>query len=162
MNDLPRSLKIATVWLLGGLVMFLGFEGMQAYQHRAQFSAAGGVIEIRRGNDGHYHWPGTVNGVAVDFLVDTGATTTALPRALAKRAGLTSGSSIISSTAGGEVRGQLSSADVSLEGGVRVGRLRVTVLPDLGAPLLGMDVLSRLRWSQRAGVLRLEGNVDTP
>jgi hypothetical protein len=34
--------------------------------------------------------------------------------------------------------------------------LRVSVLPALDAPLLGMDVLSRLHWSQQGSVLRIE------
>jgi len=156
MNEFPRGLKITTVWLLIGIVMFLGFQALESRKHRSQFSASGGVIEIRRAGDGHYHWPGSVNGVDVDFVIDTGATTTALPRAVAKRAGLQAEGAIVSSTAGGEAHGHVSRADVALEGGVQVHRLRVTVLPSLESPLLGMDVLSRLRWSQHGGVLRIE------
>jgi aspartyl protease family protein len=89
-------------------------------------------------------------------MIDTGATTTALPRALAAAAGLQTDGAIRSSTAGGEVVGQLARADLTLEGGVRMQRLRVTVLPALEAPLLGMDVLSQLHWSQQGGVLRIE------
>jgi len=156
MNDFPHTLKIATVWLVVGAAVFLGFQAWQAQQQRAQFSSSGGVIEIRRAADGHYHWPGRVNGVAVEFLVDTGATATALPLALAGRAGLEGEGRVRSSTAGGEVKGTLSRADIELDGGIQVQRLRVTVLPALAAPLLGMDVLSKMRWSQHDGVLRLE------
>ena len=60
-----------------------------------------------------------------------------------------------SSTAGGTVIGWSARADLELQGGVRVQRLAVTVLPTLGAPLLGMDVLGRLNFSQADGVLRL-------
>jgi aspartyl protease family protein len=156
MNDFPRGLKIATVWLLVGVVLFLGFQALESRERRSQFSAGDGVIEIRRAGDGHYHWSGAVNGVAVDFVIDTGATTTALPRSVAQRAGLQSEGSIVSSTAGGEAHGHVARADVVLDGGVQVRRLRVTVLPSLEAPLLGMDVLSRLRWSQHGGLLRIE------
>jgi aspartyl protease family protein len=46
---------------------------------------------------------------------------------------------------------------VALEGGVQVQRLRMAALPGLGEhPLLGMDVLGRLHWQQRQGVLRIE------
>jgi aspartyl protease family protein len=158
MNDFPRSLKIATVWLLVGVALFLVFQALENRQHRSQFSASSGTIEIRRAGDGHYHWRGTVNGVDVDFVIDTGATTTALPRAVAKQAGLRSEGSVVSSTAGGQVQGQVARADVVLEGGVHVRGLRVTMLPSLESPLLGMDVLSRLRWSQHGGVLRIEGS----
>ena len=157
MTEFPRTLKIVTVWLLLGVLLFLGLQAWQAQQQRMQFSTGGdGAIEIRRSADGHYHWPGRVNGVAVEFLVDTGATSTALPQALAQRAGLTAERGVTTSTAGGTVRGVLAQADIDLDGGVRAQRLRVTVLPGLSSPLLGMDVLSRLDLSQSDGVLRLK------
>lgn len=58
-------------------------------------------------------------------------------------------------TAGGTVQGHESRAELQLRGGVSVQRLRVAVLPQLEAPLLGMDVLSRLHFTQGNGVLRL-------
>ena len=156
MNELPRGLKIATVWLLLGLVLFLA---VQWWQHRAQatrFQMSGDVVEIRRSADGHYHWPGSVNGQAVDFLIDTGATGTALPTALARELRLEPIGTVQSNTAGGLVTGELVRGDLALSGGVRVDRLRMTALPGLsGNPLLGMDVLSRLTWQQGDGVLRI-------
>ena len=160
MNDFPQLLKIVTVWLIAGVLVFLGFETWQARAERTRFVVDGSAIELRRGNDGHYHWPGRVNGVAVDFLVDTGATTTALPQALAERAGLATVGRVTSMTAGGRVRGTLAAADIVLDGGVRAARLRVTVLPGLTAPLVGMDILGRLHFSQRDGVLRLEAHSE--
>lgn len=157
MKEFPRTLKIVTVWLVLGLLLFLGLQAWQAQQQRMQFSSsAQGVIELRRAADGHYHWPGRVNGVPVEFLVDTGATSTALPQALAQRAGLAAEGRISSSTAGGVVQGVQSRADIDLDGGLRAQRLRVAVLPGLASPLLGMDVLSRLRLTQSEGVLRLQ------
>ncbi|HRP28211.1 MAG TPA: retropepsin-like aspartic protease [Burkholderiaceae bacterium] len=156
MKDLSPTLKIVTVWGLVGLAVFLAVQFWQAHEARTRFTAtADGVIEIRRGPDGHYHWPGRVNGVEVDFLVDTGASSTALPLALAERAGLRGEGRITSSTAGGMVRGTLARADIDLDGGVRAERLRVAILPALAAPLLGMDVLSQLHFAQSDGVLRL-------
>lgn len=156
MNELPRSLKMATLWLLLGIAVFLGVQWWQAQQQRSLLRAEDGVIELRRSGDGHFHWPGTVNGVAVDFMVDTGATSTALPLALAERAGLRREGRVSSSTAGGMVIGEVARADIALEGGVQLQRLRVAVLPQLSHPLLGMDVLGKLHFSQRDGVLRLE------
>lgn len=156
MRDFPSSLKIVTVWGLLGVALFLAVQFWQAHEQRTRFTATtDGVIEIRRGPDGHYHWPGRVNGIDVEFLVDTGASATALPLALAERAGLRGEGRVTSSTAGGMVRGMLARADIDLDGGVRAERLRVAVLPDLASPLLGMDVLSQLHFSQQDGVLRL-------
>jgi len=62
-----------------------------------------------------------------------------------------------SNTAGGVVTGQVVRADIELRGGVRVDRLHVVALPQLSdSPLLGMDVLGKLRWQQRDAVLRIE------
>jgi aspartyl protease family protein len=160
MSEFSRTLKLVTVWLVVGAAVFVGVQGLEHSRSRMQFQAADGVIEIRRAPDGHFHWPGSVNGVAVDFLIDTGATTTALPKEVAERAALRSRGSTRSSTAGGIVRGELAIADITLQGGVSAENVRVTVLPGLGAPLLGMDMLSRLRWSQEGGVLRFKGEAS--
>jgi len=156
-RDLPNSLKLVTVWLVAGLAVFLA---IQWWQHRAEqmrFQTDAGVIEIRRSPDGHYHWPGRINGREVDFLVDTGATGTAISAALARELKLTPLGEVHSNTAGGLVTGQVVRADLRLDGGVRADRLPIVALPALDdRPLLGMDVLGRLHWQQRDGVLRIE------
>jgi aspartyl protease family protein len=157
MQELPRTLKIATVWLLLATVLFLAVQAFLAQRQRPRVATDGmGAIELRRAMDGHFHWPARIDGRPVDFLVDTGATRTALPQALADRLGLARGPAVRSATAGGVVVGWETRVDLELEGGLQARQLRVTVLPELGAPLLGMDVLSRLRFVQHDGVLRLE------
>lgn len=157
MKEFPHTLKIATVWLVLGAVIFLGFRYAEHERQRSSFTVTKtGVIEIRRGPDGHYHWPGTINGLAVDFLIDTGATSTAMSQAMARALALESQQRVRSHTAGGVVMGDLVRADVVLQGGVRVERLAITALAGLDdRPLLGMDVLGRLRWQQRDGVLAI-------
>ena len=154
--ELPRGLKFATVWLLLGTLVFLGFQWQQHEAKRATFSAEGGVIEIRRAADGHYHWAGKLNGQPVEFMIDTGASGVAIPAELASRLGLVSEGKVRSNTAGGEVVGQVMRADLELDGGVRAERLRIVALPHLDAPLLGMDVLGRLRWQQQQGALHID------
>lgn len=156
-RDLPPTFKLITVWLLVGLVLFLGVQWWQHRAAQARFIAGDEVIEIRRGPDGHYHWPGRIEGHAVDFLIDTGATGTAIPASLARRLRLESIGQIQSSTAGGLVTGDVVRADIALDGGVQVRRMRVVALPGLADhPLLGMDVLGRLHWQQRDGVLHID------
>ncbi len=156
MQELPGWLKHTTVWLLLAAGLFLG---VQAWQHQAakpRIEVAGGVVEIRRSADGHYHWPGSVGGQPVDFLVDTGATGTAIPAALARRLNLPVVGRVRSNTAGGVVDADLVQGDLLLQVGLRAERLRMSALPDLQAPLLGMDVLGKLHWQQQQGVLRFE------
>ena len=155
--ELPRTFKVVTIWLLAGLLLFLGVQWWQHREREARFSAGAEVIEIRRGPDGHYHWPGRVNGREVDFLIDTGATGTAIPAALARELRLETIGSVQSSTAGGIVTGSVVLADIALRGGLTTQRLRVVALPGLDEhPLLGMDLLGRLRWQQTEGVLRID------
>jgi aspartyl protease family protein len=155
--DLPRNLKLVTLWLLLGVTVFLGIQWWQHREQQTRFQTGGDAVEIRRGPDGHYHWPGRINGRPVDFLIDTGATGTAISATLARELNLQPLDTVRSSTAGGMVTGQLVRADLELQGGVSVQRLRVVALPGLGAnPLLGMDVLGKLRWQQRDTVLRIE------
>lgn len=156
MNELPRSLKVVTVWLLVGVALFLGVQAFQAQRDGTRFEASGERIQMRRAPDGHYHWPGTVNGRAVDFLIDTGATSSALPESLARELQLPAEGRVRSQTAGGTAQGTLVRADLRLQGGVRIERARVIALPALATPLLGMDVLGKLQWRQSDGVLSIE------
>lgn len=156
MNELPSWLKHATVWLLLAVGLFLGVQAWLSHEQGTRLHVQDGLLEIRRSPDGHYHWPGRINGHEIDFLVDTGATGTAIPAALAQQLQLPAVGQVQSRTAGGVVMGQVVLADLLLEGGVRAERLRVTALPQLSSPLLGMDVLGRLRWRQEDGVLRLD------
>ncbi len=161
MSEMPSSLKVITVWLLVGLTIFLGFQAFEHRQRQARFQVEGDVVEIHRAADGHYHWPGKINGQAVDFLIDTGATGTAISSALASELRLEAIGQVQSSTANGRVTGTLVRADLELQGGVRAERLRLTALPGLGdKPLLGMDVLGRLHWRQRDGVLTIDLRSD--
>jgi aspartyl protease family protein len=161
-DDLPRTLKFATIWLVLGAIVLVAFEWRRHEALKATFATDSGVVEIRRGADGHYHWPGTLNGESVDFLVDTGASGVAIPASLAERLRLTGEETVRSSTAGGWVTGRVVRADLALQGGVRAERLRMVALPRLDAPLLGMDVLGRLHWQQRDGALRIDLGAANP
>lgn len=156
MGELPSWLKHTTVWLVLAVAVLLGVQTWQAREAATRFTIDGGTVEIRRSADGHYHWRGRIEGRAVDFLVDTGATRTAIPAALARQLGLETLGSVSSSTAGGVVQGMVVRADLQLEGGLQAERLSLVALPGLALPLLGMDVLGRLRLEQADGVLRVD------
>ena len=151
----PRTLRIVIVWMVLATLLFLGFQWWLSQQQRARFSVADGVVTLQRSRDGHFHWPGNVNGVNVDFLVDTGATRTALPPDVARLAGLQGVGKSRSSTAGGDVDVIDVLADIQLQGGTRAERLRVGVLQKLDTPLLGMDVLGKLAITQQGGEMRI-------
>ncbi len=101
MSEPPRGLKHATGWLLLGLTVFLGVQAWQALQRQTRLSIEGQRVEIRRSADGHYRWMGRLAGRAVEFLVDTGATGTAIPSRLAEALGLPTVGTVQVATAGG-------------------------------------------------------------
>ena len=156
MKDVPLWLKTTTVWLVVSTAVFLLVLAWQRQQEATRFVSRGSHVEMRREADGHYHWPGTVNGRAVDFLVDSGATGSALPAALARELRLPVVGSVRMSTASGVVDADVVQADLSLRGGLDAQRLRMAAMPELATPLIGMDVLGRLHWQHRDGVLRIE------
>ncbi len=160
MTEFPRTLKIITVWGLVFAVLFVAAQWWLAQQNRSTFqveSANGGqVLVIARARDGHYHWPGQVGGVSVDFLVDTGASRTSISQAVATQAGLKPFDSARFSTANGDVTGGLVKTTLQLEGGLSMQRHTVAVLPRMDGPaLLGMDVLGKLSIEQSQNQLRI-------
>lgn len=156
MQDLPRTLKLLILWLL---LLTVGFVAAQAFlreRERPQWRVDGGQVTLQRGPDGHFHWPGRLDGRDTVFLVDTGATTTALPGALARELNLPRGAQGQSQTAGGTVPAWRSQVTLTLEGGLTLQRWPVTVIDAMdGPPLLGMDVLSRLRMTQERDQMQL-------
>jgi aspartyl protease family protein len=68
---------------------------------------ASGEYRIPRGKDGHFRVSGTVNGVAIQFLVDTGASAVTVSKDFARRANLSGGKSIGVQTANGTVIAKL-------------------------------------------------------
>lgn len=98
--------------------------------------------------DGFFHAEGSINGTAVTFLVDTGATTVALSRRAAEQIGLDVDGAPqgVGSTAGGVVRVYRMTLNTVRVGGITLYNVPAGVVegdfPEV--PLLGMSVLNRL------------------
>ncbi len=111
-------------------------------------AADGQAASVAKSSDGHYWAQGQVNGQAVKFLVDTGATAVALTADDARRLGidpkaLTYGYQVM--TASGQARAaEVRLASVSVAG-ARVNDVDALVIEKgLPASLLGMSYLGRL------------------
>lgn len=111
-------------------------------------SVAGGETRVQMQPDGHFWISATVNGVKRDFLVDTGATLTAISPATAQEAGLKANPlnrSVLMRTANGTVEAQLAVIDELRMGNVVAREIDAVVAPGLGdANVIGMNLLSRL------------------
>jgi aspartyl protease family protein len=122
-------------------------------------SVSGEEITIRRQDDGHYWLQVDVNGKPVRFMIDSGATTTAVNANTALETGIevdANGYPVFLNTANGSVAAQRS-VILSLKIGSReLGQHDVVVSESFGdTNVLGMNFLDSMQsW-------RVEGNVMT-
>jgi aspartyl protease family protein len=126
-----------------------------------EVSGSGGIVRLRRDDSGHYFARAQVNGRDVVLLVDTGATYTTFPEAMARDLGIIvdkSGFPTLSSTANGTVTDWRARVESLAVGNIVRNDLPVRVTEGaLEEPLLGMNWLSTLKgWRMEKGELVLE------
>jgi aspartyl protease family protein len=108
--------------------------------------SATGELRIPRARDGHFYAAGQVNGQAVTFLVDTGASMVVVSEAFARSAGMAPGQPTTFRTASGDLRGRIVADMTVAVGPVSVSGIRVGVGlagHEPGVALLGQNFLSR-------------------
>ena len=117
------------------------------------------AIELRRQDDGHYWLLVDINGKAVRFMVDSGATMTAINATTAKEVGVESdGYPIILSTANGRVAAKRGNVRSLVVGPHRIENHAVVVSESFGdVNLLGMNFLNSMQsWRVEANVMILQ------
>jgi len=114
-----------------------------------------GII-IAADRRGHYSGEGMINGQAMRFLIDTGATRVAVPSELAKRAGLKLGMPVVSNTAAGNVRAYQTVVPTITIGSITLHNTRAVILDKLDQVLIGMTVLKRFKVTQFDGEMSIE------
>lgn len=127
----------------------------------------GGETRIALAPDGHFWLRAQVNGQPASFLVDTGATLTAVSQNLADAAQLEprrGGLPVTINTANGPVSAQLSTIGELRFGNVAARGLDVVIAPTLGdTNVVGMNLLSRLAsWRVEGNTLILVPNNPQP
>jgi aspartyl protease family protein len=117
------------------------------------------VVPVSR--DGHYYLDGSVNGVPVRFMVDTGASYVSVGAEFARKAGLRDGVPGYFSTANGTVEGRVVKNQTVRAAAVEISGLIVAVMPEQrGEALLGQNFLRHFEVLQSASTLRLRIRSD--
>ena len=152
----------AWVLLLGILtVHFSGWLDARDDPNRSVTGAISelGVREVRLSQNraGHYVATGRINGSPVRFVLDTGATTVAIPSRVAERLGLRAGRPQLARTANGTITTYDARLDEVSLGTIRLRNVRADINPHMEGEeiLLGMSFLRSLELVQRDGTLTL-------
>jgi aspartyl protease family protein len=122
-------------------------------------TAGGTQIVLAAGSGGHYFAAGSINGRAVQFMVDTGATTVALSAADADRIGLKwrDAPRALAQTANGVTVMHVVMLSSVRIGDVEIPNVEATVVPaPMPHVLLGNSFLRRFQLRQENDILRLE------
>ena len=114
-------------------------------------------VVLQRNRQGHYVANGTINGVPVTFLLDTGATDVAIPAAIARKAGLNQGYISQAATANGIIQVYSTILDELQLGNIRLHDIKASITPSMEGEtiLLGMSALKQIEFTQRGSNLIL-------
>ena len=121
-------------------------------------SGGGNRITLPVGSGGHFMANGTINGRAIQFMVDTGATAVALGINDAQRMGIDyqKGQPVRMSTANGVAQGWRVVLNSVRIGEVEVFDVEAVVGPNMPFALLGNSFLSRFSMNRSSDVMVLE------
>jgi len=111
------------------------------------FSGDGSMTVTRQAN-GHFYVPGSVGNVPVTFLVDTGASVTALSDEIARQAGIHNCKEMQFNTANGIATGCIALVTNMTLGNFTLQNITVAVMPNMQTNLLGANVLRNFQVSQ--------------
>lgn len=114
-------------------------------------------VTLQPTHGGHYIAGGTINGRAVTFLLDTGASQVAIPQGVADELGLSRGAPFPVNTANGVATAYTTEIDQLGLGDIVLSDVSASITPgfESDAILLGMSALSQLDWQRSDGELTL-------
>lgn len=115
------------------------------------------IIVIPQGPGGHYFLDAEVNSHSLTFIVDTGATMVALPRAIAASASLFCNEKALMDTGNGKTGGCTTIiTELKLgKGSLVLKNVQAVIMPNLNQPLLGMNVLQNFNIEQKNNEMQL-------
>jgi len=115
------------------------------------------VVSLKRNVFGHYVTSGLINGTEVVFMLDTGATSVAVPGALADKLMLKRGPRQQVLTANGTATAYRTEIDSLKIGSIELNDVTASITPGMSGKsiLLGMSALKQLDFSQSGDMLTL-------
>lgn len=155
------------LWLAWCGIIALGywfFDGQLTEQHNPNQQPSSSTsrdgerrVELIANPAGHYVGTLYANGVATTFMLDTGATTIAVPAAVADKLGMKAGRSYQVDTANGTTTAYQSQIQHLQLGSIALHDLPATIVPAMQGNeiLLGMSALKHLEFTQRDKTLTL-------
>ncbi|MGP1283092.1 MAG: TIGR02281 family clan AA aspartic protease [Parasphingopyxis sp.] len=167
---LGQAAKMAVGWIAIfaiGLTIYAFRNDIKAFGQRIWYEidppetvADGETLRIRKSADGHFWVNVRINGNEERFLVDSGATVTALSVGAATRSGVEPGGGfpMILNTANGAISADRATAETLIVGTIRRDDMPVVIAEEFGGTnVLGMNFLSSLSgWSVEGDWLILE------
>ncbi|QLC24169.1 TIGR02281 family clan AA aspartic protease [Parasphingopyxis algicola] len=167
---LGQAAKMAVAWIAIfaiGLTIYAFRNDIKAFGQRIWYEidppetvADGEALRIRKSPDGHFWVDVRINGNEERFLIDSGATVTALSVGAATRSGVEPGGGfpMILNTANGAISADRARAETLIVGTIRRDDMPVVIAEEFGGTnVLGMNFLSSLSsWSVQGDWLVLE------
>jgi len=149
-----RMLWLAAIGLLGGLFLLFSTLDNRGGMVSSVDSNGAAMVVLEQDRNGHYEAEGEINGRAVTFLVDTGATDVALPESVARALGLEFGPRVQVMTAAGPVTAWMTRLDEVKVGGISRTNVRASITSgEFDGILLGMSFLKHYSLQQQDGKL---------
>lgn len=169
MSQQPDTTRMGRIMIVIGFVFGIGLltlffndrleQQLNPNQKPESIVRSNGQIEVLldQNRQGHYVMSGSINGVEVDFLLDTGATDVAIPESIASQAELPRGRRAQAMTANGIVNTWRTTIDRLQLGEITLNDVRASITPSMGdgTILLGMSALRELEFTQQGSQLTL-------
>ena len=154
---------IVFAWIIVLGMLTLYFGRFLEEQHNpntdviSQSHSGTNEVLLLQNRQGHYVATGRINGVPVEFMLDTGATMVSIPEHIARKLGLKRGSDIDVMTANGMISVYATRLNEVALGNISLNNIRAAINPymDDDSILLGMTFLKELEFTQRDGQLIL-------
>jgi len=113
------------------------------------------ILKLKQNIGGHYATDGNIDGKALSFVVDTGASYVSLPEKVAHEALIYCDNKINMDTANGVADACTAKIKKLQFGPFYVENVAAVIVPNLSEPLLGMNVLQLFKVAQEKGEMHI-------